>query len=388
MKCNNKGEKMKKRYWMIAVLTLILLASIILPACAKKEAAPAPTPAPAPAPAPAPVPVAVKTMKISYSCPKGKGYSSGEEWFGPEFEKRTNGRYKVEVYGMSTLVPINAVLDSVRKGVCQIGLTSTAMFAKDFPLSQLTSTPTLGWPGADLAMYQASDAAWTEFSKIPEVAAELNNGFTYLTNDILNGSNLVMLSAPVHVPADFKGHKISAVGPMADMVTANGGAAVAVVGPENYTNLEKGVIDGSFMSMTMATDWKVDSLASYYYMFDFGCGNMIVLMNTDFYKSMSAEDKQIFDQTRKDSFKILIDFEMKSYSDALDILNKGGKKLTQPTADETTVWKKTVNDILIPKWRADAKSVGVSDATLDKIYNAWLTIRAKYWKQYNLPGTP
>ncbi len=34
---------MKKRYWMIAVLTLILLAAIVLPACAKKEAAPAPT---------------------------------------------------------------------------------------------------------------------------------------------------------------------------------------------------------------------------------------------------------------------------------------------------------------------------------------------------------
>jgi TRAP-type C4-dicarboxylate transport system substrate-binding protein len=384
MKCNNKGEKMKKRYWMIAVLTLILLASIILPACAKKEAAPAPTPAPAPAPAP----VAVKTMKISYSCPKGKGYSSGEEWFGPEFEKRTNGRYKVEVYGMSTLVPINAVLDSVRKGVCQIGLTSTAMFAKDFPLSMVTMTPTMGWPGADQAMYDASDAAWTEFSKIPEVAAELNNGFTYLTNDILNGSNLVMLKAPVHYPADFKGHKISASGGLTDVVTANGGAAVAVVGPENYTNLEKGVIDGSFMSMTMATDWKVDSLADYYYMMDFGCGNMIALMNTDFYNSMSAEDKTIFAQVRKESYKPLIDFEINSYKGALEILKKDGKTLTYPTADEYAAWKKATYDIVIPKWKADAKSVGVSEETCNKVLDQWLAIRAKYWKQYNIPGEP
>jgi TRAP-type C4-dicarboxylate transport system substrate-binding protein len=375
---------MKKRYWMIAVLTLILLASIVLPACAKKEAAPAPTLEVTPPPAP----VAVKTIKISYSCPKGKGYSAGEEWFGPEFEKRTNGRYKVEVYGMSTLVPINAVLDSVRKGVCQIGLTSTAMFHKDFPLSEVTSTPTMGWPGADEAMYQASDAAWTEFSKIPEVAAELNNGFKYLTNDVLVQSNLVMLSAPVHVPADFKGHKISAVGALSDVVTGNGGAAVAVVGPENYTNLEKGVIDGSFMSLVMATDWKVDSLASYYYMFDFGCGNMIALMNTDFYNSMSAEDKQIFAQCREDMKRPLYDFQENVWKDVQKVLAAESKTLTQPTAQDTAAWKKAVNDIMIPKWRADAKSVGVSDATLDKIYNAWLTIRAKYWKQYNLPGTP
>jgi TRAP-type C4-dicarboxylate transport system substrate-binding protein len=377
---------MKKRYWLIALLAMVLLVSSVLSACAKETKTP--TAAPTSAAPTSAAPVEVKTLKISYSCPKGKGYSAGEEWFGPEFEKRTNGRYKVEIYGMSTLVPINAVLDSVRKGVCQIGLTSTAMFAKDFPLSQLTLTPTMGWPGADEAMYQASDAAWTEFSKIPEVAAELNNGFRYLTNDILNASNLVMLSAPVHYPADFKGHKIAATGGITDLVTVNGGAAVAVVGPDNYTNLEKGVIDGSFMSMTMATDWKVDTLADYYYMFDFGCGNMIVLMNNDFYNSMSAEDKAIFEQTRKESFRPLIDFEMNSYKEALNILSEEGKTLTYATADETAAWKKAVYDIIVPKWKADAESVGVSEETCNKILDQWLAIRAKYWKQYNLPGEP
>ena len=364
---------MKKRSWMILILTIVVLSSLLLPSCGGKEAA---------------APTEVKTIKISYSCPKGKGYSAGEEWFGPEFEKRTNGRYKVEVYGMSTLVPINAVLDSVRSGICQIGLTSTSMFAKDFPLSQLTLTPTLGWPGADEAMYLASDEAWQEFSKVPEVAAELNNGFKYLTNDILNTSNLVMKSKEVHYPSDFKGTKIGAVGAIADLVTANGGAAAAVIGPENYMALDKGVIDGAPMSITMATDWKVHTIADYYYMFDFGCGNMLVLMNTDFWNSMSKEDQKIFNEVRKEAFRVLIDFQINSYKEAIDIMNAAGKKMTQPTADETAAWKKTVNDILIPKWRADAKSVGVSDATLDKVYNEWIKIRAKYWKKYNLPGEP
>jgi hypothetical protein len=103
---------------------------------------------------------------------------------------------------------------------------------------------------------------------------------------------------------------------------------------------------------------------------------------------MSAEDKKIFEQTRQEAFKVLIDFEMKSYAESTKILLSEGKKLTEPTTDELAAWKKSVNEILIPKWRADAKSVGVSDATLDKVYNAWLTIRAKYWKQYNLPGAP
>ena len=377
---------MKKRYWMIAALSLVLMIAILLPACSKESSTT--TAAPTSAPPTSTKPVEVKTLKISYSCPKGKGYSAGEEWFGPEFEKRTNGRYKVEVYGMSTLVPINAVLDSVRTGICQIGLTSTSMFHKDFPLTEVTSTPTMGWPGADEKMYQASDAAWTEFSKIPEIAAELNNGFKYLQNDVLVQSNLVMLSSEVHYPADFKGHKISAVGALADVVTGNGGAAVAVIGPENYTNLEKKVIDGSFMSLVMATDWKVDSLADYYYMMDFGCGNMICIMNNDFWNSMSAEDQQIFMQCREDLKRPLYDFQIGVWKNVEKVLAEEGKVLTYPTDEEYAAWKKAVYDVMIPKWKADAASVGVSGETCDKILDQWLAIRAKYWKQYNLPGEP
>ena len=369
---------MKKRYWISIITALVLLTSILLPTilltgCGEKE----PT-----------APAEVKTIKISYSCPKGKGYSAGEEWFATEFPKRTNGRYKVETYPASTLVPITAVLDSVRKGVCQIGLTSTSMFAKDFPLSMLTQTPTLGWPGADEAMYKASDEAFAEFAKIPEVAAELNNGFKYLTNDILNSSNLVMKSKAVHFPADFAGTKIGAIGALAELVKANGGATVAVVTPEIYMNMDKGVIDGAPMSLTMVADWKIDTIADYFYMLDLGCGNMVVLMNTDFWNSMSKADQKIFNEVRQEAFKVLIDFEMNSYKESIKTLTDKGEKLTQPTADELAAWKKAVAEVLIPKWRADAKSVGVSDATLDKVYNEWIKIRAKYWKKYNLPGEP
>jgi C4-dicarboxylate-binding protein DctP len=375
---------MKNKHWIILAASLILLMAILLTACGEEELAVAPEKTTTAAAQPG----EVKTIKISYSCPKGKGYSAGEEWFGPEFEKRTNGRYKVEVYASSTLVPITAVLDSVRTGVCEIGLTSTAQFAKDFPLSMLTQLPTLGWPGADLAMYTASTEAWMEFAKIPEVAAEVNNGFTFAWNDILNASNLVMKSKEVHYPADFKGTTIGAVGAIAELVTANGGATVAVVTPEIYMNMEKGVIDGCTMSMTMVTDWKVQTLADYFYMFDFGCGNMLILYNNEFYNSLPPEDKKIFDDTRMESWAVTRDLMIQTYSDSVAQLLAEGEKLTQPTADELAAWGDTVDDILLPKWKEDCKSVGLSDATIDKVYNEWMSIRAKYWKQYNLPGSP
>ena len=377
---------MKTRYWMITVLTLVLLIALLLPACAKEEAAPAPTPTPAPAPAP----VEVKTIKISNSSPKGKGYSAGEEWFGPEFEKRTNGRYKVEVYPASTLVPITAVLDSVRKGVCQIGLTSTAQFAKDFPLSMLPQTMMHGWPSTAITpkWYDAAIPAFEEFAKIPEVAAELNNGFTYGGNDMLSSSMILMKSKEIHVPTDLKGTTIGAIGAFAEVVKANGGATVAVVTPEVYMNLDKGAIDGASVSPTMITDWKLQTIANYMFAIDMGTGNMIILYNNDFYKSLSPADKKLFNDTRAEAWPICRDFMLAADKKALETLAAEGKKIIQPTAEDLAAWKATVNEIMIPKWRADAKSVGVTDATLDKVYKAWLTIREKYWKQYKLPGSP
>ncbi len=405
-----------KRHWLLIALFVILAAALLLPACASQPAptsqapapkpatsAPAPAPAtsapapapttsaPAPAPttsAPAPKPAEVKTIKISYSCPKGKGYGPGEDWFGPEFEKRTNGRYKVEVFGASTLVPITAVLDSVRKGVCQIGLTSTAQFAKDFPLSMGTMAASLGWNGADVPMYNACTEAWMEFSKIPEVSAELNNGFTFLWNDILNASNLVMKSKEVRVPADFKGTKIAAPGGTGELVKAYGGASVNIVTPEYYTNLDKGVIDGGIMSMTMVTDWKIQNICNYFYMESFGCGNMVVLANNDFMKSMSPEDRKIFDQTRAESWIVTRDFMIKTYTDAINILKSQNKTLVTPTAEEHAQWIKADQELYLAKWRADAKAVGATDATCDKILQSWKDLRAKYWAKYNLPGTP
>jgi len=393
---------MVKRQWLIIAICIVLAAALLLPACAAPQPAPAPATSSAPAPATssaapvspvaatsqAPKPAEVKTIKISYSCPKGKSYGTGEEWFGPEFEKRTNGRYKVEVYGASTLVPVTAVLDSVRKGVCQIGVTSTAMFAKDFPLSMLTMAGSLSWEGSDETMYAACTGAWMEFSQIPEVAAELNNGFKFIWNDILDASGLVMKSKEMHFPTDFKGTKIAASGGTLEIVKGNGGAGVAIVVPEYYTNLDKGVIDGGIMNMAMCTDWKIQTICDYFYMQSFGCGNMIVLVNNDFYNGMSAEDKKIFDQTRQESWIVTRDQMIFNYKNAMDILAKANKKLVYPTAEETAAWVKADEEWFFPKWRADSKSVGVTDATLDKVLQSWKDIRKKYWQKNNLPGTP
>jgi TRAP-type C4-dicarboxylate transport system substrate-binding protein len=387
---------MKKKTWAFisCVLILMTMLLLILPACSNE------TPTTSTAGSTATTTAATTetktyasggTIKISYSCPKNKGYSVGEEWFTEEFPKRTDGRWKVEAYGMSTLVPITAVLDSVRSGVCQIGLTSTSQFPKDFPLCMLTQTMSLGWPSSvdtEGHWYDAAIPAWTEYAQIPEVAAEINNGFTFGWNDLLNTSMIISKKKEIHLPSDFKGLKVGASSGLTELVTSSGGATVAIVTPELYQNLEKGVVDAASASAIMVCDWKLYNLCDYYFGLETGNGNMLVLYNNDFYHSLSPADKKLFDDTRAEAWPICKDFMVKSDIEANQTLKEQGKTITTPTAAEQAAWKQAVQDYWLPKWREDARSLGISDALLDKVYNAWIEIRAKYWKQYNIPGEP
>jgi len=115
---------------------LAIISALILAACGS----PAPTTTGPATSAPSPTqvqnsptataPAAVKTIKFSYTMPKGASIGAGFEWWGPEFEKRTNGRYKVEIYPAQTLVKIQAALDAVKTGAVELAFTTTATFTK------------------------------------------------------------------------------------------------------------------------------------------------------------------------------------------------------------------------------------------------------------------
>ena len=142
------------------------------------------------------------------------------------------------------------------------------------------------------------------------------------------------------------------------------------------------------MSATMCTDWKMETLCDWYNGVDMGTGSMVVLYNNDFYNSMSPDDKELFDSMRQEAWIHCRDFMIQNDQNANKILKDAGKVIVMPSAEENAAWKDAVNTIILPKWKADAQSVGVSAETCDKILKDWQDIRAKYWKQYNMPGEP
>lgn len=381
---------------LVFLVAVFSLAALVLTGCQSStptSSAPASTTQPVPTspvattstpPPTSTTPVVARTIKFSYTMPKGASIAVGFEWFGPAFEKATSGRYKVEIYPGATLVSVPAAYDSIVKGTVEMAYTSAGTFPKQFPLTLALGLPSLGFPGKTVKMYLAGDDAFSEFATtVPEIQNEFK-AVILVQPIMLDPYNLVSKRTEIKAVADFKGLKVGGSGPKMEMVKAAGGASVNMVPPDSYMNLDKGIVDACFVTFGQVNDYKLQEIANFFSEQEFGSGLGIILMNKDFYNSMSAADQKIL----KDTWKAAMTVSSQGAMDSIEAGKKGvvaaGKKIYVSTPAEAAAWDAQA-DPSIASWRNDAKAVGISDATMDSILAKWKAIRTKYLAIGNAP---
>jgi TRAP-type C4-dicarboxylate transport system substrate-binding protein len=321
--------------------------------------------------------VATRTIKFTYTMPKGADVAKGSDWFGPAFEQATNGRYKIEIYPGSSLIQGAATMDSIKSGAVEMAYTSGGTFPKQFPLSLVNGLPGLGFPQNTVKMYVASNNAYSELiNSIPEVKVEYKD-ITLLQPIILAPYRLVMKKEQVKSAADFRGLKIGGSGGKMEMVTANSGAKVQEIPPDAYLNMDKGVTNGSFLTWGQVNDYHMADIASFFLDYNFGNGSGMILMNTDFYNSMGAADRKILADTWVKAGEVAAQGSIDGNKLGIDSIAKAGKSIYVPTAAEIAAWD-AASLPTINYWRSEAKKMGANDDVLDTVLAKWKTIRAKY----------
>lgn len=397
-----------KRF-LVILAALVVISTLVLSGCstasptpAATTKAPATSAAPAPATSAAPAPASsaapkpstsappssapastaapaagVKKIKFSYTMPKGASIGAGFEWFATEFPKRTNGRYTVETYPSNTLVPVTGALDAIKSGTCELIGTSTGTFPKNFPLTLVAAIPTLGFPGGVDASYaEGSKALWDLYNAVPDIQNEFK-GVTPIWLMCLDPYNLVSKKKEIHAPADFKGLKVGGSGAKMDMVSASGGVPVEMQPPQSPDMLQKATVEAAFLTFSQVNDYKIFEVCDYFYRQDFGCGTYIILMNTNFFSSMSKEDQKILSDTWVEANMVGGKSSMEGVLKGIQVTKDAKKTVAVATAAESAAWEKAA-DVAIEKWKADAKAVGMTDAVLSNVIAKWKEVRAAH----------
>ncbi len=313
---------------------------------------------------------------MSYTQPQGKSLGAGIEWWGPEFEKRTEGRYKVEIYPSSTLVPLPAAWDSLKAGVAQIALVPPTLFGSALPVTLLTGLPILTFPGESYENHQKMWDNWWEFYEFPEVQAELKD-FKMVWPFVLDPSYMVTKDKEIRKPEDFKGLMIGGGGFIKEVVAAHGGASVIIMPPETYMNLDKGVVDGAFLAWGMSGDYDIQEICEYYNLYEFEQGVLPLFMNLETWNAMSPEDQKIFDESFRESTKYASEGMLEGLDSAKQKTIDAGRKLIEPTPEEIAVWDEAAKPA-IQKWIDDCKAAGVDNP--EEIMERYKKVREKYLK--------
>ena len=327
---------MKKCMLFFVVLTLVLVFSLG-PACAAGTS--------------------INFAYLGKPDPHKAAYTTGVVNFAHLMEKGSGGRLQVKIFPSGTLGKETDIMQAVRSNAVQMTSASMVTLSRIFPPAQVMMAPyvfkndAIAWEVVDGPYGQKLLDAFTEKTGIKALAI-VDSGFLAITNN----------KRTVQKPADFKGIKFRAMGPLqAKMFKTLGSSGVPIPWPETYTSLQTGVADGQTNAAFVVAVFKLYEVQKYMSLANSQFGYQIWLCNKSWYDSLSGADKIILKNAVKAGRLSTRSMALLREQESLTQLKKAGMKITALTGEEIGALQKLAGPACLdwlrtqmdPKWVDD-----------------------------------
>ena len=256
--------------------------------------------------------------------------------WGEKLEKASNGRLAFKHFPSSQMGPTPQMYDLARTGQAEVSFFLHGATPGRFLLTDLVQLPYV----------VGSAEIGTKVMNDPELRSKYldaeHKGVKVLMLLTHQPGNVHTTKKPIRTADDMKGMRIRFSGPVIrDFVAKLGGTAVGVQPNEQLEQLQKGVLDGTFIdyggagvAFKMAGTVKYTT-EMYSYVSSFGIG-----MNPEFYAKLPDDLKKLIDESVKGQEK-----EMGEGWDALDDIGKkllvdGGMQPIQLSPQENQRFRK------------------------------------------------
>ncbi|UCH23128.1 MAG: TRAP transporter substrate-binding protein DctP [Deltaproteobacteria bacterium] len=210
-----------------------------------------------------------------------------------KLKERTNGRFILEPFPSGSLVPAKEIANATKRGMFEMGGTSTAYTRDMVPLS-----------GIGAGLPYSFRAAWEAFYFYKRVGYEkamkdafVKHGLLFFTDKIYPTE--LVLKKPVRTMEDFKGLKLRSSGTLQIFFTSIGAAASYLPGAEVYPALASGVVEGAHWGAAQgANKMGFYDVCKYHLMPSFViAGTDVYLINKKAFDKLPADIQQTLTQT-------------------------------------------------------------------------------------------
>jgi len=168
-----------------------------------------------------------------------------DEWI-EQIQRTTNNRVRVRHVAGGALLKLENMIEGLRGGVADIGVTNVSNFAGQLPISATLAGT------ADLRYGNRVDAVGLSLihlkllEEFPQITQEFRDIGLLPLVWIPTFTFAVIARDPIATLADFQGKKIRAFGPnLPRILSAAGATPLSVAVAEVYTSLQTGVIDAA-----------------------------------------------------------------------------------------------------------------------------------------------
>lgn len=253
-----------------------------------------------------------------------------EKTYGPELLKimaekvkeYSDGEVEFRLFWPGQLVSAEEGLDALGKGMIE-GLYAAAIYYGGIiPESKVEWLP-LNWrsPHDVIEIY----VHYGYLDKMRRFAARHDVYYLY---PIMTGSMGAMTKFPVSKVEDFKGKKIRATGVDGLVAQAIGASPVALVGPEAYTALKMGTVEGTIYPYYTIKTYKFDEVVDHIILPGFHTPSLtVVWLNLKVWEKLSPKAKEALERAGLEVFKLSAEKSVEWDREALDYAKEKNVKV-------------------------------------------------------------
>ncbi len=282
-------------------------------------------------------------IKFGHVAPPFHGQHQGCLAFAKYVYKKTNGKIDIKVFPMGQLGGERSMAEQVQAGTLQMAAITTAVLSNFVPQAALIDLPFI-FPNRKTAYKVLDDEQFQKkfFSYFPPkgfiAIGWTENEFRDLTNS----------KRPIRKPSDLKGLKIRVMeSPIfLDTFRQLGAQPVPMPFPEVYNALQQGVIDGQDNPLLTSVLMKFTEVNKYVTLTHHMLTECVIIVNPDFWKTLSPGEQKIFRQAAKICIKVNRKVNAALYKNKIwKIVKKEHIKVIRLTPAEREAFKKAMTPV-------------------------------------------
>ncbi|MGE0715042.1 MAG: TRAP transporter substrate-binding protein DctP [Alphaproteobacteria bacterium] len=218
----------------------------------------------------------------------------GTQWFMREVEARTKGKVKFVHFPAEQAAKARGLLDAAKNGVVDIALVGTLYVAERLPLNTV-----IGLPGLGSSALEGTKALNTLVKSGPLHEEFKAEGVVPLCSFALTPYQILLRNKTVSLPKDWNGLKIRTGGTtQALTVRAFGASGINLPGPEVYTAVERGTVDGVLFPIPSIPGYNLQEVVKHISTnASFGNFGMASVMNAAAYAKLPEDIRAIILKT-------------------------------------------------------------------------------------------